>query len=615
MGKDRTKIAKPKRRRQSPIVTLILALICIVILANLAGLLGAAGYLIYYDGLILPGVSVWGVDLSAMAPETAEAALQGKFDYPQTARITFTDGDRDWEVTTGELGVQFDVSRTAQAAYQVGRSRNPLNSISEAITAFKDGAVVPPAIVYDQTMTQAVLDQISAETNLPVIDAGIMIRDLEVITTPSQIGRTLDPVPTLHTLGELITSLKSGEVPLSIVETQPRIADTEELAGTVRAILAEDLTIVIEEPYPGDPGPWGATRQALADMLIIERVTVDEDTDAYEVKLNTGQFHLFLEPLAPQVASVPVSAFFHFNDETKLLEVATPDREGRTLNIEATIERILTDLLAGQHAIPLVFDLEEPEFPDDISGEELGITELVSSATTYFYGSGAGRRANVREAASRFDGIIIRPGQEFSFNQYLGDVSLETGFEEAYIIHAGRTISGVGGGVCQVSTTAFQAAFYAGFPIGERTPHAYRVSYYETGEGAGMDATVYSPIVDFTFTNDTPYHLLIETVTDVVEATVTFRFYSTSDGRTVQKDGPYISNIIPHGPTVYEESAEMAPGQTKQVDWAVDGADVTIKRYVYRDGELLYEDVFFSRYYPWQAVYLVSIGYNGSSGQ
>lgn len=615
MAKDRKQTSRPKRVKQSPIITVFLVLTCLVVLANITAFIGAAGYLIYYDGLILPGVSVWGVDLSAMTPETAEAALQGRFDYPQAARITFTDGDSEWEVTTGELGVQFDAARTVEAAYQVGRRQNPLVSISEAITAFKDGAVVPPAIVYDQTMTQAVLDQIATETNRPVIDAGIMIRDLEVVTSPSQIGRTLDPVPTLHTLGELITSLKSGEVPLSIVETPPRIADTDQLAEMIRTILSDDLTIVIEEPYPGDPGPWGATRQALADMLIIERVTLNDSTDAYQLKLNNGQFHLFLEPLAPQVASEPVNTLYHFNDETGLLEIATPDREGRTLNIPGTIERIEADLLAGQHVIPLVFDLEEPEFNDDTTGEELGITQLVSSATTYFYGSSAGRRSNVREAASRFNGIIVRPGEEFSFNHFLGDVSLESGFEEAYIIHAGRTISGVGGGVCQVSTTAFQAAFYAGFPITERTPHAYRVGYYESGEGAGMDATVYSPLVDFRFVNDTPYHLLIETFTDVVEATVTFRFYSTSDGRTVQKDGPYISNIVPHGPTIYEESAEMAPGQTRQVDFAVDGADVTIRRYVYRDGELLSEDTFFSRYYPWQAVYLVPIGYNESSSQ
>ena len=186
---------------------------------------------------------------------------------------------------------------------------------------------------------------------------------------------------------------------------------------------------------------------------------------------------------------------------------------------------------------------------------------------------------------------------------------METGFDEAWIIFNGRTIKGVGGGVCQVSTTAFQAAFYAGFPITQRTPHGYRVGYYERGEGAGMDATVFAPEVDFRFINDTPYHLLIETYTDTKNNTLTFRYYSTSDGRTVQKDGPYITNVVAHGPAVYEENSEITPGDVRQVDWAVDGADVKVIRTVYRDGEVLSRDTFLSHYLPWQAVYQVAPGH------
>jgi vancomycin resistance protein YoaR len=219
------------------------------------------------------------------------------------------------------------------------------------------------------------------------------------------------------------------------------------------------------------------------------------------------------------------------------------------------------------------------------------------------------RRQNIQVAAARFHGVVVGPGEEFSFNEHLGDVSQETGFEEGLIIYGGRTVKGVGGGVCQVSTTAFQTAFYAGFPIIERWPHGYRVSYYESGEGPGMDATVFSPIVDFRFINDTSHHLLIETYFSSGSATLTWKFYSTSDGRTVQKDGPNITNRVPHGPDVYEENPDFKPGQIKQVDYAVDGADVTIYRSVYRDGAILYQDTFFTHYLPWQAVFQVAPGY------
>src|SRR5690606_35176050 len=187
-------------------------------------------------------------------------------------------------------------------------------------------------------------------------------------------------------------------------------------------------------------------------------------------------------------------------------------------------------LAEGQHQVPLVFETLEPAVPSTATAEELGITELIASATTFYAGSSLERRLNVQTAASRFDGLVIPPGAEFSFNEHLGDVSVESGFEQGLIIYNGRTIEGVGGGICQVSTTAFQAAFYAGFPILERWPHGYWVSYYDSGEGKGMDATVYSPLVDFRFLNDLGTYLLIETEADINAATVTFNFYSTSDG-------------------------------------------------------------------------------------
>jgi vancomycin resistance protein YoaR len=117
--------------------------------------------------------------------------------------------------------------------------------------------------------------------------------------------------------------------------------------------------------------------------------------------------------------------------------------------------------------------------------------------------------------------------------QALGDVSLDTGYAEALIIFGNRTIKGVGGGVCQVSTTLFRTAFFGGYPVVERYPHAYRVSYYEyTRSGnvdtdlAGLDATVFVPVVDFKFTNDTPNWLLMETYVDPQARVLTWKFYS-----------------------------------------------------------------------------------------
>ena len=200
----------------------------------------------------------------------------------------------------------------------------------------------------------------------------------------------------------------------------------------------------------------------------------------------------------------------------------------------------------------------------------------------------------------------------------LGDISLDNGYAEALIIAGGQTITGVGGGVCQVSTTLFRAAFFAGLPIVERYSHAYRVSYYERIAGgginaklAGLDATVYVPVVDFKFVNDTPNWILMETYVNPSYSSIQWKFYSTKDGRSVdwQTTGPV--NTVDAPEPKYVENGVLKEGEIKQIDWQAQGADVTVNRTVYRDGNVLFQDSFFTHYQPWQAVFEYGPGTEG----
>ncbi|HFQ94917.1 MAG TPA: hypothetical protein ENK32_12960, partial [Anaerolineae bacterium] len=132
------------------------------------------------------------------------------------------------------------------------------------------------------------------------------------------------------------------------------------------------------------------------------------------------------------------------------------------------------------------------------------------------------------------------------------------------------------------------------------------------GEGPGMDATVYSPIVDFKFINNTPYHLLIENYYNEEEESLTFKFYSTSLGRTVEKEGPVFEDIVPApGPEedVWTLDEEMEPGTVRQIDWATEGARVTVGRTVYNaDGEVILQEDFVSNYIPWPNGYMYGPG-------
>ncbi|RMD48024.1 MAG: vanomycin resistance protein VanB, partial [Candidatus Thermofonsia bacterium] len=206
-------------------------------------------------------------------------------------------------------------------------------------------------------------------------------------------------------------------------------------------------------------------------------------------------------------------------------------------------------------------------------------------------------------AAANFYGIVVAPGEEFSFNKYLGSISEADGYEEGLIIVGGQTIKGVGGGVCQVSTTIYQTAFFAGYPIVARQEHGYWLDYYNDGEGPGMDATVFSPIVDFRFVNNTPYHLLIENYYNQELEALTFKFYSTSMGWTVEKGETQILNEteVP-GPEEdrWEFDPDLPPGTVEQIDFATQGADVIVQRIV-RDanGNELINEFFTSHYIPY----------------
>jgi vancomycin resistance protein YoaR len=413
-----------------------------------------------------------------------------------------------------------------------------------------------------------------------------------------------------------LPTLTDGIIPLIVHETSPAILDASAQADIARKILSAPLVISVPDPKKKDPGPWTFDQKTLASMLTIEKVNTAEGS-RYQVSLNSANLRLFLEGIAPNFLTYPQNGRFIFNDDTRQLEELQPAVIGRNLDVDASLQAIVDKVSAGEHNLSLVIQHTQPAAPDNATAEQLGIKELVASYTSYFRGSDSARIQNITTASLRFHGVLVAPGETFSMASALGDVSLDNGYSEAWIIYGDRTIKGVGGGVCQVSTTLFRTVFFAGFPVVERYAHAYRVGYYEqTVNGhdqslAGLDATVYAPVVDFKFTNDSPYWLLMETYVSASNGTLTWKFYSTSDGRTVdwQTSGPI--NIIEPPEPLYEENDQLSKGTIKQIDYAADGSDVRVARTVYRGGAVILEDVFATHYLPWQAVYQYGPGTKG----
>jgi vancomycin resistance protein YoaR len=584
------------------------AFVALLIGATLLVLLVAALPAIYsqmYDERIFPGVAAGGIDLSGLTMEQATELLTQRLDFPTRGKIVFQDGTNLWTAIPAELGLTLDVQGSVQAAYNLGRAGTLVTRLANRWNAWSSGIDLAPRFIFNEGIAQSYLQGIAQQINRPIIEASLGISGVEVVVNSGQVGRMMDVAASLSSLDAQLQTLTDGLIPLVVHETPPVILDATAQAELARQILSAPLVLQLPNPEPGDPGPWSFEPAALVPMLTIQRVK-SENGEVYQVGLSTDMLRTFLMNVAPPLSREPQNARFIFNDDTRQLEVIQPAIIGRALDIDSSLAQINEQLLAGQHNISLVMQTTNPQVPDWSTAESLGITELSSQYTSYFYGSDSARIQNIATAASRFHGLLVAPGESFSMADALGDVSLDTGYAEALIIYGDRTIKGVGGGVCQVSTTLFRTAFFGGYQIDVRWFLAYRVKYYEqTASGghddnlAGLDATVFAPQVDFRFTNDSPYWLLMETYP--TSTSLTWKFYSTSDGRTVDWTTSGLQNIVEPPDPLYIENPDLAKDEIKQVDWAVDGADITVTRTVTRNGSIIHNDIFETHYLPWQA--------------
>lgn len=253
---------------------------------------------------------------------------------------------------------------------------------------------------------------------------------------------------------------------------------------------------------------------------------------------NVDAVKKFLEKLALENDKPPVNAKFKMEEgRVTAFEI---DKPGYAINIEESIAKIASSFpLPNDGQEYIAIDLPTKKIQPEIRSDEinkLGIKTLIGQGKSDFKGSTKSRMHNIKVATKRYEGLLIAPGQEFSFVETLGPVDGEHGYLPELVIKHDKTEPEFGGGICQVSTTAFRAAIYSGLEITARKNHAYPVQYYSPH---GMDATIYIPRPDLKFKNNTPGHILIQT--EIIGTELIFNFYGTSDGRKVEVDGPHIT--------------------------------------------------------------------------
>jgi vancomycin resistance protein YoaR len=249
--------------------------------------------------------------------------------------------------------------------------------------------------------------------------------------------------------------------------------------------------------------------------------------------------------------------------------------------------------------------------------DELGIEAHLAYGSSLYTGSNETRAANVIVAANNISYKMVGPGETFAFNEQMGAISEENGFVEGKIISGDWTASDLGGGVCQVSTTVFRAAFFAGFRFSEWNHHGWRLPFYETdGSPPGLDAAIYQPNSEFEsekdlkFINALDSWLLLMTVLD--GEAVTAHLYGRPNGWTVEVGEAQISDPVKPDNPVFRENPDLPTGQRQQVKTAQDGYDVTIRRTVTDgDGNVESDGEFTSNYRPQPEIWEVGPGTPG----
>jgi vancomycin resistance protein YoaR len=601
-------VNRPKPTFFNQLFSALLLGLAVVLSLMIVWLLGIN---IFYSNRVLPGVTLNGTSLAGLNQSEAVQAIASNYSFPQTGHILLQAGESSWMVSPAQLGVYLDAPNSAKLALAVGR-KNPLKLFETTLFGYNTS----PSFIFDERVAVQYLNGLSAVVNQPVKEASLSIQNGQVAVVQGQPGRVLDIAASLRSITQQINQMQDGTVHLSVSEMQPKVLDVTQQGEQVQAILSQPLTINMPSDFNSPAaGPWTIAPADLAGLLTFKENSQGQAT-TLSVEVNKPLMIAYLKSIESHIDQDPQNPRFTFNDDTRQLEVVKSAVVGRKLALDRSVSTINDALLKGDHSAVLQLDTTQPQVTDASTGAELGITELVSEYTSYFHGSTSERVQNIQTAAASFFGLLVPPGATLSMSDVLGNISLDNGYAEAAIILGDQTIQGVGGGVCQVSTTLFRTAFYGGYKIVERNPHAYRVKYYEqinsSGQHdaslAGLDATVFVPLVDFKFTNDSQYWLLMETYVSPTNNSLMWKFYSTKDGRSVVSNTTGVQNLVDPPDPKYIEDPSLPAGTIKQTDYAVQGATVIVTRTVNRGGEVIDSDKFVTKYEPWPDIFAYGPG-------
>ncbi len=529
------------------------------------------------NGDVMSGTTVSGVDVGGLTPTEARARIVHDLGDRLSAPVMVRVGDTTADVVPSELGIRLDAAATVDRAFGAGR-------VEARLLPYLWSESVDPVLVYPDKLTLpkrlATLQQRPRNAKPVVQDDGT------VGVVPAEDGLVYDDAATLRAIA-LAALQRDGAITVTPVVSKPDIPTTaaESTAADAKLLLAKTISLT----YKGDT-IGTITPQELAPLLKVKRVGT-----AFALSIAPAGLRNALAKDAADISRPAVSA--HWKIAGAKARVVK-HRNGRGIDGAKTGDAMLAAVLTGgSHTAAVTLGPVTPSLTTG-AARALGIREKISSVTTDLGVSSANRVYNVKLMAKFLDGQVIKPGQTFSFNKRVGPRTPERGFKEGQAIVGGLLLPSIGGGVCQVATTVFDAAFYAALPIKSRVNHAWYISHY----AMGMDATVADGGPDLLFKNDSKYGVLIRASASASTMTVTL--YSTDRGLRVEKvAGKPHSQTTPKARYILDPALEGA--EKSQRTAGQGGFSISVDRIIRKNGKVIARSTFVSNYIAESQLFVV----------
>jgi len=508
---------------------------------------------VVYENKIYPGISVAGVSVGGKTKKEAKEIISQKVEESRQNPVFV--GQGKYELNEKDLNVIYDIEGSVEKAFDVGRNDdlNPTKNYSKNISI---------SINVDHAKLSHELIKITHEENQKVEDAEIFMEGDDLKTTPESIGSRVLLTENIHALKESLGNIEY-EIQLRKRVMEPNVKEENIITSKdrIQGVLSRKIILkdgnetynLLEKSMAGFLS-FQKESTSLAYAMTLDRFFPTPITGSdVDISFDRNAIRDWAVSFSKDIDSEPQNA--KLSGGGGGVSVVASSRDGKKVMIDDFVSKMADALKGSVNEVEIPIQVTKAEVRDD-NLNELGLKGLVSRGYSNFSGSPKNRIHNIKTGASKFNGVLIKPDENFSFNETLGEVEASTGYLPELVIKKDKTVPEYGGGLCQVSSTAFRAALNAGLPITSRSAHAYPVQYYTP---YGVDATIYIPSPDLTFKNDTGGYILIQTF--ISGNKLYFDFYGTKkegsikfagDANATQGVSEYVEGITP---TITEKEA------------------------------------------------------------